>query len=104
MLSLEYYLAGSAALFAISLYCLATKRNIIRLLLGIEILINSAQLNFIAFAANWVEGYVDPLAQLFIMISIVLSVSVLAVGLTVVILVYHHYGTLDARELSRLRW
>jgi len=104
MLPLEYYLAGSAALFAISLYCLATKRNIIRLLLGIEILINSGQLNFIAFAANWTEGYVDPLAQLFIMISIVLSVCVMAVGLTIVVYIYRHYGTLDVRELRRLRW
>lgn len=104
VLPLEYFLATSVALYVISLYCLATKRNILRLIIGIEILINSAQLNFIVFAASWTTGYVDPWAQLFILISIVLSVCVVAVGLTIIVYAYRHYGTLDARKLARLRW
>jgi len=104
MIPLSYYLMFTGALYIIGMYCLATKRNMIRLVLGIEILINAANLNFIVFSAMWRPGFIDPLAHAIVIISIALAGCVSAVALTLVMYAYRHYGTLDIQELRRLRW
>ena len=103
MLRLEYYFAFAFILYIIGLYCLATKRNMIRLVLGIEILINAANLNFIALSAYRTPGFVDPLAHSIVMISIAIAGCVSAVALALIVYAYKHYGTLDVRKLRRLR-
>ena len=102
MIDLSYYIAFAFTLFIIGIYCLATKRNIIRLILGIEILINAAHISFIALA-DAIPGFVVPLAQSIVIISTGLAGSVSAVAITIVVYVYRHYGTLDVRELRRLK-
>ncbi len=103
MLDLSYYLALSFALYVIGIYCLVTKRNMIRLILGLEILINAANLNFAVFSAFAFPGFVDPLAHSWLIVSIAIAGSVTAVALTLVVYAYKHYGTLDVRELRRLK-
>ena len=102
MTDIMYYVAFSFILFMIGIYCLANKRNMIRLILGIEIMINAAHLAFIALAGA-VPGLIDPFAQSIVIISIGLAASVSAVAITIVVHAYRHYGTLDARALKRLR-
>jgi NADH-quinone oxidoreductase subunit K len=103
MLDLTYYLVFSLTMYIVGIYCLATKRNMIRLLLGIEILVNAANINFIVFAAYAMPGFVDSMGHSFASISIGLAGAVSAVALAIVVLVYRHYGTLDVDELKRLR-
>jgi NADH-quinone oxidoreductase subunit K len=103
MIPLDYYLALTFILYIIGIYCLATKRNMIRLVLGIEILINAANLNFIVFSAYWTPGFVDPFAHFIVIISTALAACVSAVALTIVVYAYRHYGTLNVQELRRLR-
>jgi NADH-quinone oxidoreductase subunit K len=103
MIDLTFYLIFTLALYIIGIYCLATKRNMIRMILGIEILVNAANLNFIIFAAYAMPGFVDSMGHSFAGISIGLAGAVSAVALAVVVLVYRHYGTLDVEELRRLR-
>ncbi len=103
MNTLDYYVAFSIALFFIGIYCLATKRNMIRIVLGIEILINAANVNFIAFSAYRAEGFVDPFAHSVVIISIALAGCVTAIALALIVYAYRHYGTLDVRKLRRLR-
>jgi NADH:ubiquinone oxidoreductase subunit K len=98
----SYYLAFVFALWVIGIYCLITKRNMIRLIFGLEILINAANLSFILLATG-VEGFVDPLAHSIVIVSIGLSGAVSAVAITLVVYAYRQYGTLDVRELKRLR-
>jgi NADH-quinone oxidoreductase subunit K len=97
---LSYYLAGAAALYIIGMYCLATKRNMIRLIIAIELLTNAANLNFIAFSVY----QPSVLGQSIVVISIALGACIVAVALSIVIYAYRHYKTLDVRELRRLRW
>ena len=104
MISLVHYLAGAIALYTIGMYCLASKRNMIRLVIGVEILMNAAHLSFIAFSAYRTTGYIDPLAHGIVIMSIVLAGCITAVALTLVTYAYRHYGTLDVRKLRRLRW
>lgn len=103
MIPLSYYLMFTFTLFIIGFYCLVTKRNMIRLILGIELMVNAANFNFIVFSSYWRPGSIDPLAHSFVIISTGLVGSVTAVALTIVVYAYRHYKTLDVRELRRLR-
>ena len=103
MIDLTLYLVFSIGLYMVGIYCLATKSNMLRLVLGIEMLINAANLNFITFAAYAMPGFVDPLGNTFVCISIGLAGAVSAVALAIVVVAYKHYGTLDINELRRLR-
>ena len=103
MAPLNHYMVCSIILFFIGLYCLASKKNMIRLLMGIEIMINAANLNFIAFSSFIEEGAVHPLGHVFAILSIAVGGCIIAVGLVITIYAYRHYGTLDVRELRRLR-
>jgi NADH:ubiquinone oxidoreductase subunit K len=103
VISLSCYLAFTAVLYVVGICCLATKRNMIRLVLGIEILVNAANINFIVLSANWEAGFVDPFAHSIVIISTALAGCVSAVALTIVVYAYRHYGTLDVRKLKRLK-
>jgi len=89
--------------FVIGLGCLMVKRDMVRLLIGVEILFNAANLCFIALSSH-ISGFIDPFPQTIVMMAIVLDGSVIAVGLVIVINAYKHYGTLDIRKLRRLKW
>lgn len=104
MVPLSFYIAGAVALYILGMYCLAVKRNMIRLIIGIEILINAAHLNFIAFSAYRAVGYIDPLGHSVVIMSIGFAGCVTAVALTIVTYAYKHFGTLDVRKLRRLKW
>lgn len=103
MIPLSYYLMFTFTLFVIGFYCLVTKRNMIRLILGIELMVNAANFSFIVFSSYFHPGSVDLLAHSFVIISTALVGSVTAVALTIVVYAYRHYATLDVRELRRLR-
>lgn len=103
MIDIAYYITFAITLYGIGIYCLATKRNMIRLILGLEILLNAANVTFIVFSAYALPGFVDPLAQSFVVVSIGIAGSVSAVALTLVVYAYKHYGTLDVKKLQRLK-
>lgn len=94
--------AGAAALAILGVYSIASRRNMIRSVIGLEIVTVAVNLNFIAFGSRM--GQVDSLAQSIVFTLIVIGASVAAVALSIVINAYRHYGTLDLRKLSRLRW
>jgi len=75
----------------------------VRMLIGVEILFNAANLCFIALSSH-ITGFIDPLPQSIVMMAIVIDGAVIAVGLVIVLNVYKHYGTLDVRKLRRLKW
>jgi len=104
MIELSINLLCSVALYMLGLYCLGTTRNMIRLIIGVEILTTAANLNFIAFSSYARPGYVDPYAHSIVIMSIVIGACVIAVALTMAVHAYRHYQTLDIRELRRLRW
>jgi NADH-quinone oxidoreductase subunit K len=103
MYPLMPFLAATGLMFLIGLACLMIKRDMVRILIGIEILFNAANLNFIALSTQTL-GFVDPLAQSVVMMAIVLDGTVIAVGLAMVLNIYRHYGTIDIRQLRRLKW
>ncbi|MEM3019579.1 MAG: NADH-quinone oxidoreductase subunit NuoK [Candidatus Bathyarchaeia archaeon] len=103
MENLVTYLSCALVLFVIGLYCLVAKRNMVRLVIGLEILINAANLSFIAFSTYRQSGYVDLLSQSVVVLSMAMAGSVTALALVILLNAYKHYKTLDIRELRRLR-
>lgn len=103
MLPLTPLLVSVALMFVIGLGCLMVKRDMVRILIGVEILFNAANLCFISLSTQ-TAGYIDPFAHSVVMMAIVLDGTVIAVGLAMVLNVFKHYKTLDVRKLRRLKW
>ncbi len=91
------------ALYGVGIYCLSTRRDLIRLLMGLMILMNAANLSFILFSAVKIPGLIDPLPHSLVVVAIVIDGSVIVTGLALVILLYHKYRSLDIEKLRRLR-
>ena len=102
MTPLLYYLLVSALLFAIGLAGALTRRNAIIVLIGIELMLNAANLNFIAF---WRYGP-HPLALtgvMFVIFSIGVAAAEAAVGLALIISIYRHCRTTDLDQINSLK-
>lgn len=99
---LIWYLSAAVILYIIGLYTLASNRNMIKMVIAIEILLDAAHLNFIAFSASPTGG-VDPLAHVIVITSIVIGGCIAAIALSLIVNAYRHYGTINVRKLRRLR-
>ncbi len=99
---LLYYLVVSALLFCVGLAGALTRRNAILVLIGIELMLNAANLNFIAF---WRYGANPDRAAglLFVIFSIAIAAAEAAVGLALIIAVYRHYRTTDLEQINTMR-
>lgn len=93
------YLAISAALFAVGIYGLLTARNGIKILMCIEILLNAANINFVAFAAF----HENALGYVFAMFSIALAAAEAAVGLSILIALFRLKREVDVSMLQLLK-
>lgn len=102
MIPLEYYLLLAAALFCIGIYGLVTSRNVIRVLMSIELLLNAVNINLMAFS-----NYLDPATatgQVFVVFVISIAAAEAAVGLAIVLAIYRNRDTVDMEEFNLLKW
>jgi NADH:ubiquinone oxidoreductase subunit K len=102
MTPLPCYLLLSALLFAIGLAGALTRRNAIVVLIGIELMLNAANLNFIAF---WRYGP-NPQALtgvIFVLFSIGVAAAEAAVGLALIIAIYRHYRTTNLDQIDSMK-
>ena len=97
---LVHYLAVGAILFGLGFLTLMTRRNAVGILLGVELILNAAGVNFVAFS-HYVTGGIA--GQVFTVFIIILAASEAAIGLAIVLQVYRHYRTIDAGQVSELR-
>jgi multisubunit Na+/H+ antiporter MnhC subunit len=98
----DVFTATAMALFLIGIYCVVTKRNMIKIVIGIEIMTAAVNLNFISMA--WNGTTTDPLAASIVLISIAIGAAVAAYALSLIIRAFRSSGSVDARKLKRLRW
>jgi NADH:ubiquinone oxidoreductase subunit K len=100
MITLTDFLIVSAALFCIGLYMIITKHNAIQILIGIELMLNAAILNLVAF------GKFDKInngGQIFALFAIVLAAATTAVALAIILNVYKKYRTIDPGKIDGLK-
>lgn len=99
---LEYYLFIAAALFCIGIYGLVTSRNAVRVLMSIELLLNSVNINLMGFS-----NYLDPVGikgQVFTVFVITVAAAEAAVGLAIILAIYRNRDTIDMEQFNLLKW
>src|SRR5947208_13880177 len=101
MTPLAGYLVLSALLFAIGLAGALTRRNAVIVLIGIELMLNAANLNFIAFWRYAPQP--SPAGVLFVIFSIAVAAAEAAVGLALIIAIYRHGKTTNLDQMDRLK-
>jgi NADH-quinone oxidoreductase subunit K len=97
---LEHYLVVSGVLFVLGLLCVATRRNAVGVLMGVELILNAANINFVAFS-HYVTGAVG--GQVFSIFVIMLAAAEAAVALAIVIAIYNNFKTIVVDEADTLR-
>ena len=100
--TLQLFLIVSAALFSIGLLAVLTRRHAIFILIGIEMMLASANLNFIAFW-RFAPPPHPPTGVMIAIFSIAISAAEAAVGLAMVIAVYRHYRTTNVDQFDQLK-
>ena len=98
--SLPHFLVVGALLFAFGLVTVSTRRNAVGVLMGVELLLNAANVNFVAFG-QYVAGGLS--GQVFGLFVIVLAAAEAAVGLAIVLAIFQTFKTIDVREADLMR-
>ncbi len=99
--TLEHYLVVSITLFALGMYIVMTRRNGIRMLMGVELILNSANLNLIAFN-RYLPG-TDVSGNIFAVFVIILAAAEAAVALAIVLAIFQQYSTIQLDEISSMK-
>ena len=100
MAPLHYYLVLSAVIFAIGVVGVVVRRNIIVILMSVELMLNAVNLTFLAFARSF--GSMDGQVIVFFVMTVAAAEAV--VGLAIIIAVFRHRRSLDPQEMQLLKW
>ena len=100
MIPLSHYLVVSAILFAIGTAGVFLRRNLITILLSIEIMLNAVNLSFVAFGRQF--GNLD--GQIIVFFVMTVAAAEAAVGLAIVIGLYRHRESLNPETFASLKW
>ena len=100
MIPLNHYLVVSAVLFALGTAGVFLRRNLITILLSIEIMLNAVNLTFVAFGRY--QGNVD--GQIIVFFVMTVAAAEAAVGLAIVIALFRHRESLNPEAFTALKW
>ncbi len=109
-MSLQHYLVISAILFSLGIFAVLTRRNAISILMGIELILNSCNLNFVAFSRfvtppDNIDGQMIPNidGQMIAIFGIVLAAAEAAVFLAIILAIYREFGSIRPDEVDTLK-
>ncbi len=100
-----HYVSVGAILFVCGALCMATKRNALGVLMGIELVLNGANLNFVAFGSRYLRSDANTLGldgQLMALFVIVLAAAEAAVALAIVLNFYNNHDSIDVDRADQL--
>ncbi len=97
---IPYYITVSLILFTIGLIGVIVRRNLIILLLSLEILLNAVNLSLVAFSRMW--GNLT--GQIFVFFVITVAAAEVALGLAILTALFRQHKTMDANAIKSLRW
>lgn len=100
-LTLTHFLILSAFIFVCGIVCIATKRNAIGVLMGVELVLNAANINFVA-CARYVPSF-QLEGQIFALMVIVLAAAEAAVALAIILNFYNNHATVDVDQAEDLK-
>jgi NADH-quinone oxidoreductase subunit K len=96
----EYYLLLSAAVFCIGVYGVLTRRNALIFLMAVELMLNAANINLIAFSFQ--HGNVS--GQVFALFTMALAAAEVAVGIGIILVLYRNFQDVDVTKAATMRW
>jgi NADH-quinone oxidoreductase subunit K len=98
-ISFGYVLALSGIVVVLGMICAVARRNLIMILLGVEVMLNGAAIAFIGAALRWqhLEG------QAFVLFIIAIAAAEVSLGLALIVYLYHRTGSLDPQDYKALR-
>ncbi len=99
-ITLNHFLFVSTALFCLGIFGIVTRKNAVMVLMGIELVLNSANINFVAFAKYGNFGLSGQIAALFV---IILAAAEAAIALAIVLNIYKTFSTVNADEIDKLK-
>ena len=97
---LQNYLFIAAALFSLGLFAVITRRNAVAVLMGVELILNSANVNFLAFSRF---GGMNLNGHVFALFVIIMAAAEAAVALAIIINLYNNYQSINVDEASQLK-
>lgn len=97
---LNHFLVVSSILFSLGIYAVITRKNAVMVLMGIELILNSANINFIAFSRYGNFGLNGQMMALFV---IVLAAAEAAIALAIVLNIYKNLANVNIDEIDQLR-
>jgi len=100
MIHLGNYLALSGIIFSIGLVGVMTSRNVLKVLLSLELLLAASNLSFVAFSKF--NG--DYAGQLIVFFVILVAAAEVAIGLAIIVVMYRRLSTIQADELKEMKW
>ena len=99
---LIHFLTLSAILFSLGFYTVVTRKNAVAILMGVELILNAANINFVAFSRYGAVS--NPLVgQVFPVFGIMVAAAEAAVGLAIVLAIFQNWGLIDTEQTSSLR-
>lgn len=99
-IGLTHFLLLSLVVFALGLYCVLTRRNAIGILMGVELVLNAANINYLAFS-RYSAGSYD--GQVFAIFVIMLAAAEATIGLAIVLGIYQQFQSIDVEATETLR-
>ncbi|HEV8243742.1 MAG TPA: NADH-quinone oxidoreductase subunit NuoK [Nitrospirales bacterium] len=100
MVPLSYYMILSAIVFITGVVGVLIRRNIIMILLSIELMLNATNINFVAFSY-----YLDNIAgQVFVFFALTVAAAEVAVGLAIIIALQRTKATVNVADLNLMKW
>jgi NADH:ubiquinone oxidoreductase subunit K len=92
----------SAALFALGVYGLLVRRNIVLILLSVELMLNAVNINLVAFEA--MLNTTEALGQVFAIFVITVAAAEVGIGLAIVLMIFRNRRSANVDELNLMRW
>lgn len=101
MIPLKHFLFLAAGLFGVGAFACAARRNAVSVLIGVELMLNAVNVNFLAFARFW--NWPDLTGPVFVVFVITIAAAEAAVGLAIVIALYRDLKSANVDEAAALR-
>lgn len=100
MIPVQYYLVLAAAVFAIGVFGVLTRRNALIFLMAVELMLNAANINLIAFS----QFHGNLTGQTFALFTMALAAAEVAVGIGIILVLFRNFADVDVTEAATMRW
>jgi len=101
-MSIQPILIGAAGLFSIGIYGILVRRNAVMVLLSIELILNSVNINFVAFNAMLSDVFLN--GQIFSIFIITIAAAEVGIGLAIVLMLFRNRETANIYEFDLMKW